>query len=160
VPISDYMRGLREKIGPALVLVPSVTALIRDAQGRILLHRRSDNGEWDLPGGAIDPGETPAQALVREVWEETGLEVEPARIVGVFGGGSGFRSTYPNGDQVEYTDILFECRVLGGSLTAHDGEALEFRYFPPADLPAVSFAYPPDLFLTLDERAECRFQYE
>lgn len=143
MPISDYLRRLRERIGRELVLMPSVTAVIRDAEGRLLLHRRSDDGQWDLPGGAIDPGEAPAQALVREIREETGLWVVPERILGVFGGRDGFRSTYPNGDQVEYTDIVFACRAVGGELASLDGEATEFRYFAPADLPAIPFRYPP-----------------
>jgi 8-oxo-dGTP pyrophosphatase MutT (NUDIX family) len=160
VPISDYLRDLRRRVGPALLMVPSVTAIIRDPAGRILLHRRSDDGRWDLPGGAIDPGEAPAEALVREVWEETGLRVVPVRIIGVFGGPNGFRSTYPNGDQVEYTDLLFECRVVGGKLVSRDGEATDFRYFPPADLPAIPFTYPPEVFDPAEAKAAAAFQWK
>jgi 8-oxo-dGTP pyrophosphatase MutT (NUDIX family) len=143
MPISPYLRALRQKIGTALVLMPSVTAVIRDDAGRVLLMRRSDDGRWDLPGGTTDPGEPPARALAREVWEETGLQVVPERILGVFGGGDGFRATYPNGDQLEFMDVVFECRVVGGRLGCRDGEALELRYFPPDDLPELPLRYPP-----------------
>jgi len=79
------------------VLNPGVAALIRDDEGCFLLQRRSDDGSWSLPAGAVDPGERPARAVVREVWEETGLEVVPVALAGVFSG-PGFLHTYPNGD--------------------------------------------------------------
>src|SRR5205814_2441811 len=135
------MRWLRSHVGTAMVFVPSVTALIRDPDGRILLMQRSDDGQWDLIGGGIDPGEAPAQAVVREAWEETGLRIVPERIAGVFGGGPGFRATYPNGDEVEFTDIVFLCRVAGGTLHPRDGEATAFRWVAPEEMPALPFRY-------------------
>jgi len=93
--ISTYLRDLRREVGTALALLPGVAAIIRDEHERVLLQRRSDDNTWSLPAGAIDPGEAPAQALIREVWEETGLRVVPRRILGVFGGSGGFRFTYP-----------------------------------------------------------------
>ncbi len=71
--LSPYMKNLRAQLGPQLVMSPSVAAIIRNEAGQILFLVRADNGLWDLPAGAIDPGETPAQAIVREVREETGL---------------------------------------------------------------------------------------
>lgn len=62
-------------------------AIIRDEIGQILLQRKHD-ATWSLSAGAIEPGETPAQAIVREVREETGLIIRPKRIIGVFGGRS------------------------------------------------------------------------
>ncbi|MFU8805204.1 MAG: NUDIX domain-containing protein [Bradymonadaceae bacterium] len=77
--MSDYYKRLREKIGHDLLMMPSVAAVIHDDQGQVLLMRQRDGGEWSLPAGAIEPGETPARAVVREVAEETGLCVSPAR---------------------------------------------------------------------------------
>ena len=107
--------------------------------------RRSDDGEWSLPAGAVEPGESPAAAVVREVGEETGLVVEPERVLGVFGG-EGFRHTYPNGDVVEYTVVVFACRPVGGRLEPRDGEALGFGYFAPGAMPPLQLPYPADLF--------------
>jgi 8-oxo-dGTP pyrophosphatase MutT (NUDIX family) len=126
--------------------VPSIAAIVRDPAGRVLLQRRSDNGAWGLPAGAIDPGEAPALALVREVWEETGLVVAPERIAGVFGGADGFRFVYPNGDRIETTVVVFECRVLGGELGGRDDETIELRYFAPDEMPPLAAGYPRDLF--------------
>jgi 8-oxo-dGTP pyrophosphatase MutT (NUDIX family) len=138
MPISEYMRSLREHIGQRLVLTPGVTAIVRDEEGRVLLQRRAEDGRWGLPGGAIEPGEAPAQALVREVFEETGLLVRPERLLGVFGGNERFHITYRNGDAVEYTIVTFECRVVGGTLSARDGESLELRYFPPEEVASLA----------------------
>ena len=111
--ISEHYAQIRRKLGASLILVPGVAAIIRDETGRVLFQKKHD-GTWSLPAGAIEPGENPAQAVVREVQEETGLKVKPERIVGVFGG-EGFRHQYPNGDQVEYTVVLFECSKEGSA---------------------------------------------
>src|SRR5262249_58543013 len=71
------------------------------------------------PGGCVDPGEIPSDAVVREVWEETGLFTAPVRILGVYGGPPCL-VTYANGDRTEYVMTVFECEVRGGSLRASD----------------------------------------
>ena len=134
MPISEHIAGLRARVGCDLLLLPGVAAVIQDAQGRILVQRRTDDGTWGLPSGAIDPGETPAQAVVREVYEETGLHVIPTRIRALVGGGD-FRFTYPNGDVAEYVAIIFDCALLGGELAMLDGESMELRWVTPADMP-------------------------
>jgi len=145
MPISDYLRELRECVGHRLLLLPGVAAIVRDESGCILFIRRADNGRWGLPAGAIDPGETPAEAIVREVREETGLDVHPTRVAGVFGG-KRFRVEYENRDTAEYTVIVFDCAVMGGTLSAIDGEALGFRYFAPSKIPDLQVPYPAELF--------------
>jgi 8-oxo-dGTP pyrophosphatase MutT (NUDIX family) len=139
VPISDYMRSLRERVGTSLVVVPSATALVFDDEDRILLVRHSNGGVWVAPGGAIDPDESPQDAVVREVWEETGLNVEPTALCGVFGGPE-FRVTYENGDVTSYVTSVFECRRLGGELRADGDEVLECRYFSAAELGTITLA--------------------
>ena len=119
--MSDYVRGLREKIGHELLLGPAAAALVR-AEGRILLVK-STEGKWMLPGGAVDPGETPADAARREAWEEAGVVVEPLRIAGVFGGPE-YRHTYPNGDELAYVTTVFEARLVDG-VPRPDGEETE-----------------------------------
>src|SRR5688572_19408976 len=108
--MSPYFRQLRAKIGHDLLLTPSVAAVIRDSRGRLLLQEKSSGEGWSLPAGAIEPGESPQQAIEREVLEETGLVVAPEEVLGVFGGRL-FRYVYPSGDAVEYTVVLFRCEV-------------------------------------------------
>src|SRR5438876_524188 len=92
-----FIRELREHIGHGLINVPAVSAIILDEDRRVLLQRRSDNGRWSTIGGVVEPGESPAQAVVREAWEETSLKVAPERIIGVY---QLPKVTYPNGDQI------------------------------------------------------------
>ncbi len=141
MPISEYLRGVRARVGHDLLLIPSVGALIHDRAGRLLLAVRSDNGELMLPGGAIDPGEGPRAAVVREVREETGLEVLPAHLVAVVGP---YPVVYPNGDRVEYTGIMWWCEVVGGVLAPLDGECAGFRWVEPDGMPPLG--YPPSVF--------------
>jgi 8-oxo-dGTP diphosphatase len=132
MPMSDYVRNLRDQIGHDLLFMPGATAIVINEAGQILLHRRSDNGRWWLPGGAIDPGEEPAEAVVREVWEETGVRVIPERVSGVYSGPVAY---YPNGDAISVVSIAFVCRPVGGQPGVNDGESLEVRYFAPGELP-------------------------
>src|ERR1051326_3673701 len=130
--ISAYIKGLREKIGHEMLLLPSVSAIILDDAGRVLLQRASDDGKWYTIGGAMEPGEEPADAVVREVREETGLEVTPVRVTSV---GAGPEVVYPNGDRVRDVAIAFLCRIVGGRLGVNDDESLELRYFRSDELP-------------------------
>ena len=140
MPISDYLRGLRQKVGTERLLVPAVTIVCRDEQGRVLLAKHHDYNQWALPGGSIDPDEVPADAAAREMWEETGLLVEPVRVQGVYGGPA-YCWTYPNGDQIASVDTVFECRVMGGALAADGEEIQEVRFCAPAEVAAL--ALPP-----------------
>jgi 8-oxo-dGTP pyrophosphatase MutT (NUDIX family) len=138
VAISDYIRGLRERIGTELLLQPSVASLIRDGDGRILLVRHFE-GRWMLPGGTVDPGERPADAARRECWEEAGVLVEPVRVAGVFGGPE-YRITYGNGDESAWVTAIFEARVLAGEPHPHDDETIDTGWYAPEELEALDLA--------------------
>ena len=113
---SGYMGQLRRSLGHDLLLAPAAAACIRDDGRRVLLVRRSDGANlWGFPGGAIEPGERADQALVREVREEIGLEVEPVALIGIYSGPE-YIFAYPNGDRVQPITAFFECRVVGGQL--------------------------------------------
>ncbi|MET0754070.1 MAG: NUDIX domain-containing protein [Pyrinomonadaceae bacterium] len=145
MPISQYLKSLREKIGSEILQIPSAAAIIRDTDGRVLLVKSASADVWGLPAGAIDLGERPEEAVQREVFEETNLTVSPEKIVGVFGG-KDFRYVYANGDRVEYFIVVFECRINGGELAARDGEISEFKYFAPDEMPELAIPYPQSLF--------------
>jgi 8-oxo-dGTP pyrophosphatase MutT (NUDIX family) len=131
--MSPYIRRLRGALGSELLVLPSVTGIVFDDRGRILLVRQAASGVWSAPGGSVDPDETPADAVVREVWEETGLYTAPVRILGVYGGPLCL-VTYPNGDRSEYVMTVFECEVRGGVLRATSDETTDAGFVAAGDL--------------------------
>src|SRR5580698_544380 len=101
MPISPYVRDLRTAVGHARILMPSVTGIVRGPNDSVLLVQQRDDGTWSTPGGTIELDETPADAVVREVWEETGLLTRPTRLIAVYGGPD-LIVRYPNGDESQY----------------------------------------------------------
>ena len=99
-------------------------ALIFDAEGRVLLCHRRDMDAWNLPGGGLEVGELPNECVIREVREETCLEVTIERLVGVYG--------KPGRNELVFA---FVCRVTGGILGI-SSESDENRYFRPEELPS------------------------
>ncbi len=149
--MSDYYEKLRDKLGSDLIFMPCVAGIIRNEFGEILFQNKGNGENWSLPAGAIELGEAPAEALIREVWEETGLCVTPKKLLGVFGGKE-FRYQYPNGHKVEYNVFLFECEVQSGELNPIDDETFELRYFNFNEMPELALPYPKSVFeLTSDE---------
>jgi 8-oxo-dGTP diphosphatase len=133
MPISEYMRNLRKHVGNAMIMVPSVSAVVVDDAGQLLLGQRSDNGKWSLLAGMIDPGEQPADAIVREVYEESAVEVRVERVLGVAMHGT----TYPNGHECQFGNIWFLCTAIGGEARVNDEESLAVEWFEPDALPPV-----------------------
>lgn len=113
---------------------PSVSAVIFDRQGRLLLQQRSDGGQWGLPGGSVEIGESLHEAVAREVLEETGLTVVPGRLIGLYSDPSFQIVRYPDGNAWHYVSACFECRVRGGQLTTCD-ETLALAWVKPGRLP-------------------------
>jgi 8-oxo-dGTP pyrophosphatase MutT (NUDIX family) len=120
MPMSGYMRKLREKVGHDLLVLPSAAVAIHDEQMRLLLCLHADKNIWVTPGGLIEPGEQPADAAIRETWEETGLIVELTGLLGVYGGPE-LVIDYPNGDKASYIGTIFRGRIVAGNIQA-DGD--------------------------------------
>lgn len=136
MPMSDYIRWLRERIGNTVLEVPTVSVVVQDAAGRVLLVRHAEGNDWTTPGGMVEPFETPADAAVRETWEETGLHVRLTRILAVLGGPD-CGTTYRNGDRIAWVATVFCAEVEGGRLRPDGEEALEARYFGRAEVEAL-----------------------
>jgi 8-oxo-dGTP pyrophosphatase MutT (NUDIX family) len=119
---------------------PGVAAVLQDARGRLLLHRRRVGGGWAPPSGAVEPGESVVAALHREVLEETALTVTVERIVGVYSDPAYMIVAYPDGRVVHFVTTLFRCRVSGGALAGND-EGLDWAWFSPDALPEDRTAY-------------------
>jgi 8-oxo-dGTP pyrophosphatase MutT (NUDIX family) len=108
--------------------------VIFDRRGRVLLQQRSDGGQWGLPGGSLEIGESLHDAVALEVHEETGLTVSPRRLVGVYSRPELQVVRYPDGNAWHYVSVCFECVVRGGRLATCD-ETLALAWAPPRRLP-------------------------
>ena len=113
-------------------LVPAVSAVVTDSDGRILLHKRSDNFLWSLPGGAMELGESVEQAVIREVKEETGFDVEVLRCIGIYSD-PGHVIAFSDGEVRQQFSICFACRIVGGELSV-SSESVQVRFFTREEL--------------------------
>ncbi len=116
------------------ILVSGVRALIFDGSGGLLLEKQRDFGSWSLPHGCIDVGESAYGALLREVKEETGLDVERAEPFGLYSDPR-YSVTYPNGDEVQTLTVAFLVTEWSGKPLADGLEVSELAFFPFDSLP-------------------------
>ena len=113
------------------------SAAILDKDGRVLLTRRTDNGQWCLPGGRMESGESVAEACEREVWEETGLRVHVKRLVGVYSH-SDQLVVYPDGNKAHIVALHFEAEIISGE-PGLSNETTDFGYFSMEELQDMEF---------------------
>jgi len=130
--ISPYIRQLRAHVGSMRLLLPSVSVHVFDSADRLLLVRQRGGGIWSTPGGLIEPDERPADAAAREFREETGLELRPERVLGVYGGPECL-VRYPNGDEVQYVIAAIGGRVIGGREQPDGEETDAVAYWAEAE---------------------------
>ena len=128
----ELFRRWRESVGNGydgyVTTAVGCGAIVFNSKDEILMIKRA-NGRWFYPGGFCDVGSSPAENVVREVREETGLIVSPIRLIGVMDSlksGSAARHIY---------SILFYCRLEGGEIRPHPMEALEVGFFPLNQIP-------------------------
>ena len=142
MPIPEFIVQAREKIGTDLMWLPSVAAVVlRDSTDNsawavpdVLLVKRAANGEWTPITGIADPGEEPHDAAVREVLEETGVEVRVAALLGV---GSVGPVTHGNGDKASYMSVQLRCEAVDPAQTpvVGDDESTDIGWFPISNMP-------------------------
>ena len=114
-------------------LVPSVNVVVVNDEGSVLMIRRTDNGNWAVPGGAIDLGESVAQAAVRETLEESGIECEITGIVGIYSDPRHVILYTSNGEVRQEFSIVLTARALRGQPTP-SSESSEVRWVPVPDV--------------------------
>ncbi len=147
MPTPDYILELRRAYGQGPLLLPGVSAVVVDEEPnrpRMLLVRRTDTGRWSLPAGIVEPGEQPADTVIREVLEETHVRIRVERLVLL---STDPEITYPNGDRCQFISMTFRCGYLDGEAVVGDEESTDVRWFPLAAL--------PDLPRRESRRVEC-----
>ncbi len=128
----NYIKWIRNKVGHEKIILTCAGGCIFNDDGAVLLQRRGDNHKWGFPGGMLELGETPQMTAVRELKEETGLDVEVGDLIGVF---TDIDVHYPSGDVAQCIVIAYRLTVVGGTLTCDREETLELRYFSKDDKP-------------------------
>ncbi len=136
VPTPPYILDLRRTWGHRPLLLPGVSGVVLDGSPgrlRVLLERRADTGRWSVPAGIVEPGEQPADCIVREVWEETRVRVRAERLALLV---TDPELTYPNGDRCQFISMTFRCRYLSGQAAVGDEESTSVAWFDVDALPS------------------------
>ena len=117
-------------------MVPSTTAVVTDDKDRVLLVKRRDNDLWTLPGGGMDLGESIVETAVREVKEDTGLDVEVTGLIGVYTNPRHVIA-YTDGEVRQQFSLCFSTRLIGGQLHV-DSESTDIAWTRPQDIESLS----------------------
>ncbi len=125
----EWLSTVGEGVAGYVTPKVAVAAIVGNDQGEILLTQRSDSGIWLYPVGWADVGYSPSEIAVKEVYEETGIEVEPVSLISVL---DGLRLGFA---RIPMYSILFHCRMIGGELNGHPLETRSVGFYPRDALP-------------------------
>ena len=128
----NYIGWIRSKVGHEKIILVFAGGCVFDKDGKVLLQRRGDSNKWGFPGGAIEIGETPEMAAIREVKEETGLDVKVSDLIGIY---TDCDMEYPNGDKAHSICIFYEVEVISGQLKCDNIETVDLKYFELDEMP-------------------------
>ncbi|MFD3447931.1 NUDIX hydrolase [Microbacteriaceae bacterium 4G12] len=131
-----YVEELRKLVGTRPLIIVGSAIIVMNEKHQVLLQLRSDTHDWGVPGGAMEPGETIDETAARELLEETGLEGESLRFLGVMSGKELYYK-YPHGDEIFNVIHVFQADHVTGVL-AVDSEGIELHYFPIEKLPKLN----------------------
>ncbi|WP_213455302.1 NUDIX domain-containing protein [Rhizomonospora bruguierae] len=132
----SYLGQLRALAGDRTLLFIGARSVIRDDDGRILLVKRSDNGQWAFPAGAMELGESIADCAIREVWEESGLTVTDVTLFALFSGPE-YIGTNMYGDRYQVFSHAFRVDAWSGDLARVTDETLDARFVAPDEFDAL-----------------------
>lgn len=135
----DYIKHLRSLVGQEKVIMVVAGAFVFDKENCLLLQKRTDNGQWGLPGGFMELEETVQDTARREVFEETGLNLGKLELFGIYSGPD-YDKTFSNGDQVSMIQFIFTCKDFKGELVESSSESLNNHFFPLNKLPENLFS--------------------
>ena len=130
----NYIMDLRRKIGHEVIMTVGCGVFIENEKGQLLLQKRSDTGQWCVPGGAMEIGETYEESAKREIREEVGIEVSDLSLYGLYSGTDRLIH-YPNDDVVYSLSVIFHAKSYTGSISDTDSEVMEHKFFSRENIP-------------------------
>ena len=122
------MKGIDE-------LKAGIAVVILNEENQVLLQKRADVGLWGIPSGHIEIGETVSEAAIREVKEETNLDIRIKKLIGIYSDPDSQVFAYPNGKVVHFITTCFLAEMIGGELRCNSFESLEIKFFEQQHLP-------------------------
>lgn len=129
----NYIPWIREKIGHDRIFLNVAGIVVFDDTGKVLLQKRSNSEDlWGFPGGVMELGESAAETAIREVREETGLDVKIDSLLGVY---TKYFHQYRNGDQAQPIAIAFTGSIVGGELFIDRKETFDLKFFHLDEVP-------------------------
>jgi ADP-ribose pyrophosphatase YjhB (NUDIX family) len=145
--VVEWMKELGEGVGGYITPKVAVGAAVVNDDGKLLLIQRADSGVWLYPTGWCDVGYSAPEVVIKEVHEETGIDVEVVRLIGVL---DGLRL---GASRVPLYSLVFLCRAVGGTLKPHELECLDAGWFGRDELPADTLGserWAPEIFAVID----------
>ena len=131
----DYIHELRQLVGKRPLIMAGAALLALNQHNQLLMMRRTDNGCWGVPGGAMELGEELEDTVKSETKEEIGTEVRDLELFGVYSGQELYYQ-YPDGAEVYNVSVVYLIRDVNGEIEVNPDENSEYRYFELQDLPA------------------------
>ncbi|MBM7540277.1 NUDIX domain-containing protein [Amphibacillus cookii] len=116
-------------------LKPGIAVIILNEENQVLLQKRADVGLWGIPSGHVEIGETVSEAAIREIKEETNLDIRINKLIGVYSDPDSQTFVYPNGKTIHFITTCFLAEIIGGELKCNSNESLEIKFFGQEVLP-------------------------
>ena len=130
----SYIKKIRKLVGDEFLILNATAVIIVNSDNEILLQKRSDNGYWGLPGGLLELDDTITEGAIREVKEETNLDISIKRFIGVFVNPF---MRWKEKDSAKVYSFAFLGEIKGGDLKVNDSESTEMQYFNYENLPNI-----------------------
>jgi 8-oxo-dGTP diphosphatase len=131
-PDEPYWAPIRRHVGHDAIYSPGTAVMVEAHDGRIAAVRRSDDGQWSLPAGSREPGESILDTAIHEVLEETGMDIRLTHLIALVSGPA-MAWTYPNGHKAQFTSFFFRAEHIGGDLRVADHENTDVRWITRAE---------------------------